>query len=107
MHPKTSANEADDIFEVDFGKQKIELLNSFTDRKIEVLRQINPTSSSSSSDHGGGGGSGGGAGKGSSRVTDQHKKFSCPLSATKHQSGTRPVRPFFVSMPSVSEYGRS
>ena len=65
LHPDALANEVDEIFETDFGKQKINLLNSFTDRKIEVLR-----------------------------VTDQREKFSCPFCSTKHQRNNKPVRPF-------------
>ena len=90
LHSDALANEVDEIFENDFGKQKINLLNSFTDRKIEVLRQIKPTTTS---DRVSGSGAGNG-GSGRSKVTDQREKFSCPLCSTKHQSNNKPVRPF-------------
>ena len=78
LHPDALANEVDEIFETDFGKQKINLLNSFTDRRIEVLRQINPTTSS---DRGSGRGVGNhGAGKGGrGHSTDPKEKYSSPF----------------------------
>ena len=78
IHPEISANDVDEIFETNYGKQKIRLLNNFTDRRIEVLRKTNPTSSRDDRGGGahGGGGPGGnrGSGKGGrglSKVTDQ------------------------------------
>ena len=102
IHPEISANDVDEIFETNYGKQKIRLLNNFTDRRIEVLRQTNPTSSRDDRGGGahGGGGPGGnrGSGKGGrglSKVTDQREKYSCPLCSTKHPFKNRAVRPWF------------
>ena len=85
IHPEVSANEVDEIFETDYGRQKIFLLNNFTDRRIEVLRQTNPSSSRDDCGSGGYGGNcgSGKGGRGLSKVTDQREKYSCPLCATK------------------------
>ena len=97
IHPEVSANEVDEIFETDYGRQKIFLLNNFTDRRIEVLRQTNPSSSRDDCGSGGYGGNcgSGKGGRGLSKVTDQREKYSCPLCATKHPYKNRAVCPWF------------
>ena len=91
LHPDTSPTQAEEIFEVDFGKSKLTLLEEFTDMRIEVLRQLNASLPSSSS--------GPPRGRGSSRVTDGRERWRCPICKNPHQNQKSPVRPYLSVCP--------
>ena len=93
LHPDTSPTEAEEIFEVDYGMQKLQLIEEFTDMRIEVLRQLN-TSASSPAGH-----PSTSRGRGSSRVTDGRERWRCPVCKTQHQNPRQAVRPYLSCCP--------
>ena len=66
-------DEWDSKYECDFASHRLEFLNSFINRHLEVHRN---------------------SGKHAIKVTDAVEKFSCPLCQTPHREGAYSVRPY-------------
>ena len=84
----TPLEEWDLKYEQEFSSHRLEVLNAFINRRLEVLRNISSNKASgkySSNPQAG------------SRVTDALEKFSCPLCQTPHRDGTYSSRPWLAA----------
>ena len=84
LRGSTPLEEWDLKYEKDHSKHRLDFLNAFINRRLEVLRAI-------SSNKAGGKYSSNSQG---SRVTDAFEKFTCPLCSTPHRDGIYSSRPW-------------